>query len=92
MSNGSGDYVIAFSTAWRIPYRADGPVKIPPLINNDHMTPFFGSAMDATQEAIYNSMFMATTVEGMHGTAEAIDLEAVTESLKKHKLLKEETR
>lgn len=87
MSNGSGDYVIAFSTAWRIPYRADGPVKIPPLIHNDHMTPFFGAAMDATEEAIYNSIFMATSVEGMNGTAEAIDLNAVTESLRRHNLL-----
>mgnify|MGYP003695091787 CR=1 FL=1 len=89
MSNGSGDYVIAFSTAWRIPYQADGPVIVPPLIHNDHMTPFFGAAMDATEEAIYNSMFMATTVEGLNGTAEAIDLSAVRRSLREHRLLKE---
>lgn len=87
MSNGSGDYVIAFSTAWRIPCRADGPVHVPPLIHNDHLTPFFGAAMDAAEEAIYNSMFMATSVEGMNATAEAIDLKAVTESLRQHKLL-----
>lgn len=74
MSNGSGDYVIAFSTAYRIPYGTTGLVEIPPLVGNDHITPFFIAAMDATEEAILNSMFMATTIEGHRGTANAIDL------------------
>ncbi len=77
MSNGSGDYVIGFSTAYRIPYRARDAVAVPPLLPNASLSPFFVAVMDATEEAIYNSLFMATTVQGMHGTAEAIDLEMV---------------
>ena len=87
MSNGSGDYVIAFSTAYRIPYRETGTLKIPPLVHNKYMTRFFVGAMDATEEAIYNSLFMATTVHGKNGNAPAINLDAVRESLRKHSLL-----
>lgn len=83
MSNGSGDYVIAFSTAYRIPYRSTGLVEIPPLVGNDHITPFFEAAMNATEEAIYNSLFMATTVQGKNGTAEAIDLELVKKKMRR---------
>ena len=87
MSNGSGDYVIAFSTAYRIPYRETGTLEIPPLLPNKYMTPFFVAVMDATEEAIYNSLFMATTVHGKNGTAPAINLDAVRDSLRKHSLL-----
>ena len=80
MSNGSGDYVIGFSTAYRV--SGGQPVaSVPPLLSNGSMSPFFRAAMDATEEAIYNSLFMATTVEGMGGTAEAIDLEMVRRAL-----------
>jgi len=51
------------------------------------MTPFFVAAMEATEEAIYNSLFMATTVHGKNGTALAINLDAVRELLRKHSLL-----
>lgn len=87
MSNGSGDYVIAFSTAYRIPNRETEMLKIPPLLHNRSMTPFFVAAMDATEEAIYNSLFMATTVHGKNGSAPAINLDAVREALRKHNLL-----
>ena len=87
MSNGSGDYVIAFSTAYRIANHETGTLEIPPLLHNKQMTPLFVAAMDATEEAIYNSLFMATTVHGKNGTARAINLDAVRESLRKHSLL-----
>lgn len=87
MSNGSGDYVIAFSTAYRIPYRGTEFLDVPPLLQNGHMTPFFEAVMDATEEAIYNSLFMATTVHGKNGMAPAINLDAVQNSLRKHNLL-----
>jgi len=87
MSNGSGDYVIAFSTAYRIPHSESGALEIPPLLPNVTMTPFFVAVMDATEEAIYNSLFMATTVHGKHGTAPAINLNVVQETLRKHNLL-----
>lgn len=81
MSNGSGDYVIAFSTAYRIPYRAKQLIEIPPLIGNDHITPFFVATMDATEEALLNSIFMATSVDGKNGLVEAIDLKRVKEAV-----------
>jgi D-aminopeptidase len=51
------------------------------------MTPFFVAVMDATEEAIYNSLFMATTVHGKNGAAHAINLDSVQETLRKHNLL-----
>ena len=80
MSNGSGDYVIGFSTAYQVAGRQEA-VAVPSLLSNASLSPFFRAVMDATEEAIYNSLFMATTVEGMRGTAEAIDLEMVRKAL-----------
>jgi len=82
MSNGSGDYVIAFSTAYRIPYRAKALIEVPPLIGNDHIPPFFVATMDATEEALLNSMFMATSVDGKSGMMKAIDLDLVKEAVR----------
>jgi D-aminopeptidase len=80
MSNGSGDYVIAFSTApqvRRTPERR-GQNAIAPEVPNDSMSPLFLAAIEAVEEAIYNSLFMATTVTGYRGrTVEALPLEAV---------------
>jgi D-aminopeptidase len=87
MSNGSGDYVIAFSTAYRIPHNETELLGIPLLLQNGHMTPFFEAVMDATEEAIYNSLFMATTIYGKNGMVPAINLDAVRDSLRKHNLL-----
>ncbi len=87
MSNGSGDYVIAFSTAYRVANHETGTLEIPPLLHNKQMTPLFVAAVEATEEAIYNSLFMATTVHGKNGTARAINLDAVRESLRKQSLL-----
>jgi len=65
-SNGSGDYVIAFSTTNRIPAAA----RTLPLIerlNEDSLSPFFEAVIDATEEAIYDSLLRATTVRGHDG-------------------------
>ncbi len=83
MSNGSGDYVIGFSTAYRVPDDERDPIAVPALLPNPALSRFFVAVMDATEEAIYNSLFMATRVEGMWGTAEAIDLELVRSVLGK---------
>ncbi|HEX6269525.1 MAG TPA: P1 family peptidase [Anaerolineales bacterium] len=69
MSNGSGDYVIAFSTAEetrRLPERRN-KVWAYPEVPNDAMSPLFQSAIEATEEAIYNSLCMAETMTGYHG-------------------------
>jgi len=69
-SNGSGDYVIAFSTAegLRIPYgmKAQSLEKAE-FIQNDDMTSLFMSVIEATEEAIINSLFAAETMEGNEG-------------------------
>ncbi len=67
MTNGSGDYVIAFSTAEavrRTPARRSRPSVIPNL-PNDLVSPLFQATIEATEEAIYNSMLMATTVHSV---------------------------
>lgn len=68
-SNGSGDYVIAFSTdpALRIPYTTEHKTQSVNLLNNDAMSPLFMAVIEATEEAIVNSLFMAKTMEGKDG-------------------------
>jgi D-aminopeptidase len=87
-SNGSGDYVIAFSTdpAVRRPRESDAPVNTPELVNAS-MSPLFAAAAEATEEAIYNAIFKATTVSSSRGTLEAIPVEDLERILKKHKAL-----
>jgi D-aminopeptidase len=59
-SNGSGDYVIAFSTAPEVRIAADSPLYQPKvLLANGSMSPLFEAVIEATEEAIYNSMFRA---------------------------------
>lgn len=78
LTNGSGDYVIAFSTV-RVSQLADaGP------IGNEGMSPIFQATIEATEEAIYNSLFQATTVAGDRGTAEALPLDKTLEILKRY--------
>jgi D-aminopeptidase len=85
MSNGSGDYAIAFSTAYRIPHQPRNHcLQIPDLIDNDTMTLFFRAAEEATEEAIYNSLFMATTICGYKGhVRESIPIGRVLEIMKR---------
>lgn len=80
MDNGSGDYAIAFSTGYCIPHREPSGKLLPgvPLVSNDRMGPLFLAAVEATEEAVYNAMFAATTVVGREGhRLEAIPLDQV---------------
>jgi D-aminopeptidase len=82
MSNGSGDYVIAFSTV---------PVSrrvAEPLVSNEALSPLFEAAIEATEEAIYNSLFMATTVRGFRGTGTALPLDSTLAILLRHGALR----
>lgn len=66
-SNGSGDYVIAFSTAegLRIPYSAkSGELIQTETVRNEDMTPLFLAVIEATEEAIINSLFAAESMQG----------------------------
>ncbi|MBI2536557.1 MAG: P1 family peptidase, partial [Gemmatimonadetes bacterium] len=83
MSNGSGDYVIAFSS---VPVARLGSM---PRMPNDAMSPLFQAAIEATEEAIYNSLFMATTVEGYRGTATALPLDSTLAILQRHGVLRQ---
>ena len=87
-SNGSGDYVIAFSAdpAVRRPRESETPVTAPAL-TNAAMSPLFAAAAEATEEAIYNAIFKATTVSSSRGTLEAIPVDRLREILEKHKVL-----
>lgn len=83
----SGDFVIAFSTALRIPHAArlpdgdgDSPLTLTGLseVRNEAMSALFLAAAEATEEAVLNALFKATTVVGRDGhRAEALDLEAL---------------
>jgi D-aminopeptidase len=79
MDNGSGDYVIAFSTNRDVRRRSEELRRSGPDLANDAMSELFQAAAEATEEAIYNSLFMATTVRSRDGTVEALP---VTEVLK----------
>lgn len=70
MSDSSGDYAIAFSTAQDVRRTAERRSSIwaYPDVPNAQMSRFFQAAMDATEEAIYNSLSMATTMTGYRGT------------------------
>ena len=84
MSNGSGDYAIAFSTHpdYRIPYRPEAPLERSPELGNDAMSPLFQAVVEATEEAIYNSLFMAADMSGQRGrVALALPLEQTLQIL-----------
>ncbi|MFC1551933.1 P1 family peptidase [Candidatus Latescibacterota bacterium] len=88
MNNGSGDFVIAFSTAYRIPYNSE--VLDPPvaLVSNDNMNTLFMAVVEATEEAVYNSMFKAISVTGRDGhTREAIPVDQVIDICSRYNVL-----
>jgi len=81
MSNGSGDYVIAFSTVPVLRQASE------PQVTNEALSPLFQAAIEVTEEAIYNSLFMATTVRGFRGTATALPLDSTLAILQRHGVL-----
>ncbi|MGH7644045.1 MAG: P1 family peptidase, partial [Gemmatimonadales bacterium] len=98
MTNGSGDYVIAFSVGQAVG-RSGGlsrgtnrPPARPPdrlvdtvvVLANDAMSPLFQAAIESTEEAIYNSLLRAETVRGYRGTAAALPLDSTVAILKRY--------
>ena len=82
ISHGSGDYVLAFSTArqLRSDYESDETIEAVKLLRDDQLSPLFQAVRDATEEAVVNSMLQATTMTGQGGrTTEAIDPVKVVE-------------
>jgi D-aminopeptidase len=82
MTNGSGDYAIAFSTANRID--ASQPVRDLKVLGNDAMSPLFQAVIEATEEAIINSLLKATTVNGNGRTVEALPIDRLKLILRKY--------
>ena len=72
-ANGSGDYAIAFSTS-----------RGRPMLPNDAMSPLFLAVIEATEEAVYNSLFRATTTTSRGRTVEALPLDRTIEILRRH--------
>ena len=84
-TNGSGDYVIAFSTAKQNRVRASEALRNTQALGNEAMSPLFQAVVEATEEAIYNSLFRATTIKGRDGnTVEALPVEKTLEILKRY--------
>jgi D-aminopeptidase len=82
MDNGSGDYVIAFSTSAAVRRRTGELRRNTPELANDAMSGLFQAAGEATEEAIYNSLFVATTVISNRGTVEALPVAEVIRLLR----------
>jgi D-aminopeptidase len=89
-SNGSGDYAIAFSTndSLRISHQPAGALLTRVELDNDAVSPLFMAAIEATEEAIVNSLFAAKSTKGIRETVEALPMDKVIPILKKYNRLK----
>jgi D-aminopeptidase len=85
-ANGSGDYVIAFSTNAKVRRAFNAQRLTTEEVANEEMSGLFEGAVEATEEAIYNSLFEATTVTGSGHTAEAIPLDKLRQVLAKYRV------
>ena len=90
-SNGSGDYVIAFSTdsSLRIPFSSKNQKQTTSLLVNDAVSPLFLAAIEATEEAIINSLLAAKTTKGREGhIVESLPIDKLVAILKKYNRIK----
>ncbi len=83
-SNGSGDFAIAFTTSPELRSRFnDAAARTRQILPPDAMSPLFEAALEATEEAVYNALFQATTVTSRFGTADAIPVDRVRQLLRR---------
>jgi D-aminopeptidase len=83
-SNGSGDFAVAFTTSPEMRSTfGDAKPRARTIVPPDAVSPLFQAALEATEEAVYNSLLRATTVESRSGKAEAIPIEKLTQVLRK---------
>ena len=90
-SNGSGDFAIAVSTAEdiRIPYLSDSMLEEYRVLRNDRLDLLFEAVIEATEEAIINSLFAAETVVGKDNVrVESLPVGKTLEIMKKYNRLK----
>jgi D-aminopeptidase len=83
MGNGSGDFVIAFSTTNLEEHAPAKPTRQVEELQNDFVSPLFLAAVEAVEEAVYNSLTKATTVTGNGHTVEALPIDRLKEILGK---------
>jgi D-aminopeptidase len=76
-SNGSGDYVLAFSTAARVRRNPDAALAASEELGNDAMSALFQAVTEATEEALYNALLMATPVSSRAGTVRPLPVDSV---------------
>jgi D-aminopeptidase len=90
MSHGSGDYVIAFSTATELRIRQRSPrIEQVPRFQENDLSPLFQAVVEATEEAIYNSLLKATTVKGIEGReVQALPIDRLQELMKQYRRIK----
>ncbi|HEV8485730.1 MAG TPA: P1 family peptidase, partial [Blastocatellia bacterium] len=85
--NGSGDYAISFSTAASVRIRPtpnQSAIRQVESLSNDAISPLFLGVVEATEEAVYNSLFRATTTRGRGRTVEALPIDRTLEILRKY--------
>jgi len=83
MANGSGDFVIAFSTRNELPFEEENATRSDELLNNDFTSPLFLATVEAVEEAVLNSLLRATTVTGYQGhSREAFPVDALRRMLR----------
>ena len=89
-SNGSGDYAIAFSTAPQVRIHSldKSLTRNIQVLSNDAMSPLFEAVIEATEEAIYNSMLQAKDVTGQGHTVKALPIKETGEILRKYNVVK----
>jgi len=87
--NGSGDYVLAFSTHDGVRLHPGSDVRSLQDLSNDRMSALFQAVVESTEEAVINSLFKATTVTGMGRTAEALPLDETLEVLRRHGVIRD---
>jgi D-aminopeptidase len=89
MTNGSGDYAIAFSTAPDARIKMGENLRSLKVLSNDAMSPLFLAVIEGTEEAIYNSLFRAVTVKGKENrTIEALPIDETLKILRKYNKIK----
>ncbi|HVO34637.1 MAG TPA: P1 family peptidase, partial [Gemmatimonadales bacterium] len=89
-TNGSGDFALAFSTApsvRRDPLAPDRLTRTGESVAGDHISPLFEAVVEATEEAIVNSLFRAETVRGYRGTVSALPIDSVVTILREHRVI-----
>ena len=89
-TNGSGDFAIAFSTAASVrrgPLAPGALTRPGEAVAGDAISPLFEATVEATEEAIVNSLFRATTVRGYRGTVGALPVDSVVTILREHRVI-----